>query len=338
MEQKQKLKTCLMGLASGLSLIVCFCFISLVNASDEGLVAYYSFDDGSGNVLHDLSGNGNDGTIYGAKWVEGKYGKALEFDGINDYVEIPNDNALDITNKLTVEAWVKSSTSLNYRTVVSKGYDVKDGGFALRMTRDSEPISAFFQTHNTAGQLASVLKYNNIVNEQWFHVVGTYDGTNVRFYVNGLLDSAPKDLTGNIKSNSLPIRIGRMSTSTFATEYFKGSIDEVCIYNRALTEDEIKADMVSSCSEQTCSEDSECNSGYCVHGTCRLNSTYCDDNYCDSGEAHNFCFSDCGYVNDGTITIATVAILLLLISRIILALRDWRRDESKVHLSDVIKK
>ncbi len=86
MESKNKnLKTGLAGLASGL--IVCFCLISLVNASDEGLVAYYSFDEGSGNVLHDLSGNENDGTIYGAKWVDGKYGKALEFDGINDYVD-----------------------------------------------------------------------------------------------------------------------------------------------------------------------------------------------------------------------------------------------------------
>ena len=60
--------------------------------SEKELVAYYSFDEGEGNVLHDLSGNGNDGTIYGAKWVDGKYGKALEFDGRNNYVDCGDEN------------------------------------------------------------------------------------------------------------------------------------------------------------------------------------------------------------------------------------------------------
>jgi len=61
---------------------------------ERGLVAYYSFDDCSAK---DLSGNGNDGIIYGAKCVDGKFGKALSFDGVNDYVEVPHDESLDIT-------------------------------------------------------------------------------------------------------------------------------------------------------------------------------------------------------------------------------------------------
>jgi len=60
--------------------------------SGGGLVAYWSFDEGSGNTLHDLSGNENHGTIYGAVWTGGKSGNALYFDGDDDYVEIPADN------------------------------------------------------------------------------------------------------------------------------------------------------------------------------------------------------------------------------------------------------
>jgi len=77
--------------------------------SDDGLVAEWHFDEGYGSVLKDSSGNGNDGTIYGATWVDGKFGKALSFDGVDDYVDCGNDRIFDFgTNTFTIETWVKT--------------------------------------------------------------------------------------------------------------------------------------------------------------------------------------------------------------------------------------
>jgi len=76
---------------------------------DDGLVAEWHFDEGSGSVLEDSSGNGNDGVIYGATWVEGKYGKALSFDGVDDYVDFGNDASLNV-ECITLEAWVNLQT------------------------------------------------------------------------------------------------------------------------------------------------------------------------------------------------------------------------------------
>ena len=79
--------------------------------SDEGLVAEWHFDEGSGSVVKDISGNGNNGTIYGATWVDGKFGKALSFDGMDDYVEITYGSLSPIgsLSYFTTEAWIKTS-------------------------------------------------------------------------------------------------------------------------------------------------------------------------------------------------------------------------------------
>ena len=204
---------------------------SAVAASDEVLVLH--FDEGSGTIARDSSGYGNDGTIYGATWVDGKYGEALSFDGIDDYIEVPDSDSLDITDAITIEAWVKPSPG-DYRTIVSKGYLES---YALRIARDSEPIMAFF-TLDPNNPHAIAGTYNNIANNQWWHIAGTYDGNHVRLYINGELDDS-EAYTGTITTLSTPLRIGKLSGTT-KTECFNGIIDEVSIYNRALSADEIK--------------------------------------------------------------------------------------------------
>lgn len=89
---------------------------------DGGLVAEWHFDLGSGSVLKDGFGNENDGVIHGATWVEGTYGKALSFHGVDDYVNVPDLNSLDLTDKITIEVWMKpASTSSYYKGIISKG-------------------------------------------------------------------------------------------------------------------------------------------------------------------------------------------------------------------------
>ena len=76
-------------------------------AQEEGLVLYLSFDEGAGDTARDSSGHGNNGEINGPKWVEGADGKALEFDGVDDYVEVPYNDMFNINDAMTLAAWVK---------------------------------------------------------------------------------------------------------------------------------------------------------------------------------------------------------------------------------------
>ncbi len=242
-------------LVSGLSLIICFCLISLVNASDEGLVAYYSFDEGEGNVLHDLSGNGNDGTIYGAKWVDGKYGKALSFDGRDDYVEIPDDNSLDLTT-MSVGCWFKSGPNVNnYRSMVSKelssGYTII-WPYRLMILKNTGKVRFdFTMNHRTKD---GYIETNNVYNDDRWHYVTVSRDDNIKelkIYIDGKLDNS-KYYSGNIDQNNEVAKLGispYTEQNTYGSYPFDGIIDEVRIYNRALTESEIKADMVSSSPE-----------------------------------------------------------------------------------------
>ena len=77
-----------------------------VLASNEGLVAYYNFDEGTGSIAHDLSGNGNDGQIHGARFLKRERGFCLEFDGLHDFVDCGSKASLDLRNEVTLEAWV----------------------------------------------------------------------------------------------------------------------------------------------------------------------------------------------------------------------------------------
>lgn len=208
--------------------------------SNLGLVGYWTMDEGNGSLTKDLSGNGNNGTLISSPtWVSGKLGNALNFSGAN-YVEASTSNTLSISgNQITVSVWVKP-TAGDYRAILSKGYSSSDGGYAIRMTRDSEPTKAFFQVYNAAGTIGSAGTYSNIKNGVWSHLIGTYDGSQVCFYVNGVLDGSCGSLTGNIKTNSLPVRLGKLATSGGTTEFYVGSIDDARVYNRAISASEIK--------------------------------------------------------------------------------------------------
>jgi len=210
-------------------------------------VGVWNFDEGFKDTCPeskdacDISGYNNHGTFHGdTHFVPSDIGGyALSFDGAGDYVDCGDNNIFNVSSAITVEAWIKSSASSAYRTVISKGY-YDDLSYSLRITRDTEPIKAFFSIKNIGDTKKRAGTYNNIANNQWFHLVGIYDSSQVCLYVNGILDGQCASLTGPIYTSALPVFIGKMSTFGTATEYFSGLIDDVRIYSEALASTEIQ--------------------------------------------------------------------------------------------------
>ena len=200
------------------------------NGNSDSPVAYWDFDEGTGTILHDKSGNGNDGTIYGATWVDGIKGKALSFDGTGDYVDISNDPALVISGNVSLEVWVMIDTLSGLQNIVRKSY----AGYNYYMRLEDDRI-AF-----KCGGLTPKAVYSTELLEtgKWYHFVGVYDGTHLRLYINSRLDSSVVT-SGRILTSDESLAIGAISGGS--TEYFKGTIDEVRIYNRALSAEEIQA-------------------------------------------------------------------------------------------------
>ncbi|HWO59865.1 MAG TPA: LamG domain-containing protein, partial [Umezawaea sp.] len=202
-----------------------------------GLVAAYSFDQGSGTSLPDLSGNGNNGTIANASWsTGGKYGSALSFNGTNAIVNVPDSASLDLTSGMTLEAWVNpSALGTSWRTVLMKEtsgdmvYDLY-GNRNTTVPTTEVRVGGSAQSDNGT----SALPLNT-----WVHLASTYDGNVLRLYVNGTQVSQLL-VVGSIATSTGALRIGG---NTIWPEWFAGLIDEVRIYNRALSTTEIQADM-----------------------------------------------------------------------------------------------
>ena len=200
-----------------------------------GLVAAYALNEGTGTTVADSSGNNNTGTIAGATWTtSGKYGNALSFNGTSARVNIPDAASLHLTTGMTLEAWVNPSTvNGNWRDVIYKGND----NYALSGTSATSGAPAgggTFGGADVATTGPAALAANT-----WAHLAVTYDGANLRLYVNGTqVSSMPQ--TGNILTSSNVLQIGG---DTFYGQYFAGTIDEVRVYNTALTAAQIQADM-----------------------------------------------------------------------------------------------
>ncbi len=236
---------------------VSFSNLTMTNASagSLGLVGYWTFDEGAGSYAYDASGYGNTGTLTymntagnatsGWNSTACKYGSCLKFDGVDDYVAVPNSASLNITDAITAEAWIypRNWTSNDFR-VVGKGN-------VFWLTKYS---STGFNPHirvDNAWQFLS--SSTNLDLNQWQHVAITYDSVTRVFkgYKNGV-EIGSVTLSGlstyKLDSNTNKILIGTES-ETNPTYPTNGTIDEVRIYNRALSADEIKAEYLTGASK-----------------------------------------------------------------------------------------
>jgi hypothetical protein len=205
-----------------------------------GLVAAYGFDEATGTTANDASGKGHTGTIDGpVRSAAGKFGGALSFDGVNDLVSIPDAADLDMTTGLTIEAWVDPSALTGWRTVVLKEATAAMA-YGLYANNDTNRPSGHVSTPSEVDTRGTAQLGLNT----WTHLAVTYDGSALRLYVNGTQVSS-RAVTGAIPASTQSLRIGG---NTIWGEYFAGLIDEVRIYNRALSSTEIGSDMTRAVS------------------------------------------------------------------------------------------
>jgi hypothetical protein len=195
---------------------------------DPGLVGLWRFND---NAL-DSSVNANHGTVYGASYVTSQMGKALSFDG-SDYVIVPDSSSLE-PNRITVEAWVKSTgTPGTYRYIVSKYLPNKPGSYSSYGLYTGSSGGLRFYVGLSSGWVASPDAGTGVWNGNWRHVAGTYDGSAVKLYVDGVQVMGAGSTTQDIYYHATgDLFIGGYTSTSY---FFSGEIDEVRIWSSALS-------------------------------------------------------------------------------------------------------
>ena len=213
-------------------------FAYAADSSDDSLILYFSFDELDGDMVTDLSQYGNDGTISGApELVDGKFGKALKLNGQDDWVTVPHADILTVDESVTVMAWINAErhqgpNAQRWQGIVAKSNNPRSYSFYTEFPSEC--------LHLSVGG-GSVCDKTVALNE-WVHVVAQVDGgTTHKYWVNG-------ENAGEFGGKTPPpgaadtadLLVGKTHESN---REFLGRIDEVRIWNRALSEDEVLAEM-----------------------------------------------------------------------------------------------
>ncbi|MBD3258356.1 hypothetical protein GF377_07970, partial [candidate division GN15 bacterium] len=211
-------------------------------AVTSGLVAYWPLDDGSGPTASDVSGYSHDGTLTNmdpaSDWVAGHIGGALEFDGNDDEVIIPDSDLLDDTPYLTVALWVyPTRLDGNPRGPISKRVHFHTEHAWALFFWGGQRLNVDVETNNN--RFACSRTFNE---DQWYHLAMVYDGSvpsgqRVLIYVNGALEETRYEQSSAIGNKNAPVVLGQLNGNS--SGFFEGLIDDVRIYRRALNADEI---------------------------------------------------------------------------------------------------
>ncbi|RLG06857.1 MAG: hypothetical protein DRN68_06310, partial [Thaumarchaeota archaeon] len=211
----------------------------------DGVVGAWHFDEGSGTIAHDTSGEGNDGTLYDAntanddgntppQWIDGKFGKALEFDGVDDYVDCGNSSSLQLNGAWSVSAWFLVRSLSHNSGIIEKNWPSRaEKRFAMWVEKTDKFLA--FDVVRSDGIRVNTRTSNNLISfDTWYHAVAVYNGTDIKLYVNG-----------NLEAISSPGEIGKLDVGNLVIGYahpeevLNGTVDYVHIYNKSLSAEEI---------------------------------------------------------------------------------------------------
>ena len=217
--------------------VCCVSVLSMVCDVSGGLVAHWRLDEGSGTTAFDTSGNGNDGTFTGEpQWVAGYYGGALDIDGTNDNIDCGNDDSLNITDEITLSAWI----NMTQRPDVDTWYTIpwKENAYSMYLYGADTTLTNLAADFWLDTGRADIWDGPDIdiPPNVWTHIAVTFNSTDFEFYVNG-----EHDFTQNAPATIEISAINLLFTEEGSN--FKCMVDDVRIYNHALTQDEIVAAM-----------------------------------------------------------------------------------------------
>ncbi len=207
------------------------------NCSAEGLMAYFSFD---GNA-EDMSGNNNDGKVIGATLTydrNAKNNSAYFFDGINDYIYINDAENLRITGEITMSIWFKTDYSLPFAGIICKADPIEPRHGYLIDIDDNNRIRTDICFDHSEGKCGTIVSNDIITDNKWHHVIASYNGKKCYLIVDGTLVKKIKYKEG-LQTNAEPLLIGWDMNTWLSHRHFKGSIDDIRIYNRFLSRKEM---------------------------------------------------------------------------------------------------
>lgn len=221
-------------------ILLTFLTISVVTTGlcKPELIAAYTFDDGK---ARDVTGNGNNGEAKDVKVVDGKFGKALEFDGVNSQVVIKNHDMLNFKEGVTLEAWVKPSRYNDLSAVVQKwGDNTNRRQYLLCFV--AAKVRMYISGKGTTWPSAQSI--TDVKTGEWTHIAGTYDNAKIKVFINGKMEAEVANAEGLFASDVPAIIGGYGPDQDFGSNrHFPGVIDEVQYWNGALSEAEIQQNM-----------------------------------------------------------------------------------------------
>ncbi|MFC1678136.1 DUF2341 domain-containing protein, partial [Patescibacteria group bacterium] len=206
-----------------------------------GEALYLKFDEGYGEIAHDSSISANNGTIICGEggsitattsmWsLDGKMGRALEFDGADDYINLGDLDQLENYSAVSLAAWIKATSTSSWNVIVGKELiykmDLYNGNIR------------FLTGNNWAGEILTSDK--SLSTNIWYHVAAVYDGSIKKLYINGRQDNNTVSSEGGLGNNTRQVSVGAYDNGSIFTMFFDGLIDEAKIYSFALTADEVK--------------------------------------------------------------------------------------------------
>ena len=204
----------------------------------DNMVSWWPGDANANDIV-----DGNDGTEYGATFAAGMVGQAFSFDGVDDYVEVPDADNLDMTNELTIDAWFynkgKIDPGMRWQRIIHKNYRKN-----YEMWIDDSNRKLSFRIGNESGNIAILSSGTTIQFDIWYHVAAVYDGSSMKLYLNGDLSNSMTTTIAPLGITTDPVIIGNVGTDISSFNHnrpFKGLIDEVEIFSRALSQEEIQA-------------------------------------------------------------------------------------------------
>lgn len=218
--------------------IICLIFanISYAKIDPKTFIGAWLFDEGKGDTVKDWSENGNDGKISGAKWIDGKFGKALEFDGATSKIDIPDSDNLNGLNEITILSWVylrREVTSGTWNALAGK--NPYANGYLMWIQVPRQPCGLVY----VGGTRFDNWSGTDIDLKKWYHLAFTRNVKGeMNFYIDGALIKTAVSTAGPISAIAGPLAIGGQSP-----QIIDGFIDEVIMFNTALNENDINTIM-----------------------------------------------------------------------------------------------